>query len=146
MKLRGQLLDAIHVRPLHLHAQRCLDASQFHVQAVFDRTCPGIREPRKLELLIHLLNEFLVGHPSGPLLPRFEHESGVIHVQWRIVGCAVRATDSAEYAGYFRETAKDTILLLEEHLRLFDGDAWKSGRHVESGAFKESWHELAAQT
>ena len=62
LHLRGELLDAVHVRPLNLHTERRLDARQFHVQPVLDGHRPGVGETGKLELRVHLLNQLFVGH------------------------------------------------------------------------------------
>ena len=45
LDLLGQLLDSVHIRPLHVPTKRRFDAGQFHVQPVFNAHRPGAREP-----------------------------------------------------------------------------------------------------
>ena len=113
LHLGADLLDTFHIRTLNLHANRCLDAGELHVEAVLDRHRPGVGEARKLQLSIHLLNQLFVGHPCRPLAPRLQHDGGVVHVQGGVVCGAVRASDGAENALHFGEGADDPVLFLE---------------------------------
>ena len=112
LDLCTSLLDAIERRPLYFHSERGLDSGQFHVQAVFDRHGPGVRESRELELRIHLLNEFFVRHFRPPLLSRFEHDGGVVHVERCVVRGAVGSSNRSEHRFDLRERADDAVLFL----------------------------------
>ena len=142
--MRAGLLDAVERRPLNLHSERRLDAGQLHVQTVFDGHGPGVRQPRKLELGVHLLNQFFVGHSRTPLLARLEHDGRVVHIERRVVGGAVGASDGAEDGFDFGKRSNDAVLLLEQLRGLRDGNSRQRGRHVQRRAFEQRRHELAA--
>src|SRR5579859_295952 len=96
LELSPDLLNLIKGWTLDFHTNRRLDSRQCHIQTVFDRHRPSIRESGKLQPPIHLLNELFIGHPRPPLLAWFQHDSSVIHVQRRVVGCAVGTANSAK--------------------------------------------------
>ena len=142
--LRANLLNPLQVWPLNLQAERRFDPRQFHIEAVFDRHGPSIGQTRKLEFRVHFLNELFVSHPRPPLTAWFEHDRRVIHIEWGVVGRAVRSPDGTEDSFNFRERANDPVLFLEQLRRLPDGDSGQRRRHVESRTFKEGRHELTA--
>ena len=92
---------------------------------------PGIRQSRKLELLVHLANELFVGHPRPPLLARLEHHGRVVHIEGSIVGSTVGSADRAEDGLDFREGSENPVLLLQELRSLRDRNPGKCRGHVE---------------
>ncbi len=144
MHLRANLLDALQIWPLNLQAQRRLDSRQLHVEPVFDRHGPGVGQAGKLEFGIHFLNELFVSHSRPPLTARLEHDRRVIHIEWSVIGRAVRSPDGTEDGFDFGERANDPVLFLEQLRRLSDGDSGQGCRHVESRTLKEGRHELTA--
>ena len=170
---RKQLLDLcshrlylLHRFALHLEAEGRLDARQLHVQAVFYRHSPGIRQPRELQLGIHLGKQLFVGYSWPPPSPGFQHDGGVVHVERRVVGRAVGPAHSAEHALHFRkrsqytilgseslarsvidfwEVAQDAVLFLQERGGLRDANTRQRRWHIERRALKQGRHELAAQ-
>ena len=113
LNLGADLLNAIHVRPLNLHPHRRLDPGQFHVQPALNRHGPGIREAGKLKFLIHLLNQFFVGHSGAPPLAWLQHDRGVVHGQIGIVGGAFGTSDGPENAFNLGEGTDDPVLFLQ---------------------------------
>ena len=96
LHLRTDLLNAGKVSTLNLDPDRRLDSSEFHVQPVLHRHCPGVRQPGELQLLVHQLNQFFVGHTGSPLFAGFQHDGGVIHVERSVVSGAIGAADSSK--------------------------------------------------
>src|SRR5207245_582884 len=94
---------------------------------------------------VHLSNELFVRHPRTPFLSRLEHDGGVIHIKWRVVGGTVGSTDCTEHALDFWKGPEDSVLLLQELRGLRDGNTGKRRGHVQRRAFKQGWHELTAQ-
>ena len=111
--LRTRLLDSFERWPLDLHPEWGFDSGQLHVQSVLDGHGPGVGETRKLQLGVHLLNELFVGHSRTPLLPRLEHDCGVVHIERRVVRGAVRPSDGSEHGFHFRESTYDAVLFLK---------------------------------
>src|SRR5215469_12842463 len=144
LDLRARLLDPCECGPLNLHAERRFDSGEFHVQPVFDRHGPCIRETRELQFGVHLLDQLFVGHSGPPFLPWLEHDGRVVHVERRVIRRAVRPANGSKNRIDFREGAKDTVLFLQQLRSLTDRDSRQGGRHVKSRALKERRHELAA--
>ena len=145
MHPRGKLFDALYIWTLYFEPQWRLDSGQRHIETILHRHGPGIREPRKLEFGIHLLNQLFVGHALRPLLARLQHDCGVVHIERRIVGRAVGASNRTENALHFRECAQNAVLLLEQCSGLLDGNARESCRHVKRRALEQGSHEMTAK-
>src|SRR5207253_4364258 len=94
--LCSELLDLFQIRALKLHSYGRLDSCERHIQPILYRHGPGVRQARKLELLVHLTNEILVGHSRPPLFARLEHDRRVVHIEGSIVGSAVGSSDRTE--------------------------------------------------
>src|SRR5260370_34197928 len=144
LDLNTNLLNSYEGCALYFHPERGFDSGQLHVQAVFYRHGPGIRETRKLELRIHFLNELFVGHPWPPLLSRLEHNGCVVHVERGVVGGAVRSSNRSEYGLDFRKRADDAGLFLQQLSSLTNGNSRQGGGHVQGRTFKQWRHKLAA--
>ena len=98
-----------------------------------------------MQLLVHRLNEFLLGHSRRPLFPRLEHDGRVIHIERRVIGRASDRPTVPNTLSTSGNDADDAVLFLHELGGLRDRDAGQSRRHVERRAFEKGWHELAAQ-
>ncbi len=131
LDLRAHLLDAFDRGALDFHPYRSFDSGQLHIQTIFNRHGPGVRETGKLKFLVHLLKQFFVGHARPPLLAGFEYDGGVIHVERSIIGGAVGAAHYAENRLNLGECANDAILLLQQRSGLSHANAGERGRHVQ---------------
>ena len=123
MHLGARLLDTLDVPALDLQSYGRFYAGELHIQTVLHGHSPGIRQTWKLQLLVHLANQFFVGHACTPLFARFEHDRGVVHIERSIVGGASRAPHRAKDALHFRKRLYDAVLLLQQRGSLVDGNA-----------------------
>lgn len=110
----AQVLNAVEGWTLNFHPHRGLGSGQRHIQPIFHRHSPRVGESGKLEFPGHLLDQFFVGHAGPPLFPRLEHHGGVVHIERRIVGGAIRAAHRAEDAFDFGKGAQHPVLLLQQ--------------------------------
>ncbi len=123
LDLCPQLLDLFQICPLEFHSHRCLDPGESHIEAVLYWHGPGIRQPRKLELLVHFANELFVGHPRPPPFARLKHHGRVIHIEGSIVGSAVGSAHRTEDGLNFWKGSENPILFLQELGSLRDRNA-----------------------
>ncbi len=100
---RSNIFDVRQIGALNLDPHRGLDAGQFHVEPVLDRHGPRIGEARKLELLIHVVDQLFVSHAGTPLVARLEHDGGVVHIERCVVRGAVGAAHGAEHRRRLQE-------------------------------------------
>src|SRR5215471_236309 len=114
LDLRARLLDSFECGPLNLHAEWRFDSGEFHIQAVFDRHGPGIRETRELQFGVHLLDQLFVGPSGPPFLPWFEHDGRVVHIEWRVIRRAVRPANGSNNRIDFRKRTNDAVLFLQQ--------------------------------
>ena len=126
-----ELLDLVQICALKLHAYGRLNPGESHVEAVLHWHGPGVRQPRKLELLVHPANELFVGHPRPPFLARLEHHGRVVHIKWRVVGGTVGPSDHTEDGLNFWKGPENPVLFLQELRRLRDRNTRKCRGHVE---------------
>ncbi len=145
LDLRAGLLNAFQCRSLNLQSKGRLNSCQLHVQTIFDGHGPSVGETRKLELGVHFLDELVVGHPRTPLFTRLEHDGRVVHIERRVIGCAVGAPDRPEYTLDFGERPDDPVLLLQELRGLSDRDSRQGRWHVKGRALEQRRHKLASQ-
>ena len=99
------------------------DACQLHVETVLHWHCPSVRQPRELELFVHFADELFVGHSRPPLPAGLQHDGGVVHIERRVVGRAIRATHCTKNCLNFGEALNDAVLLLKKLRRLRDGNS-----------------------
>jgi hypothetical protein len=85
------------------------------------------------------------GHPRAPLVLGLELDQGLDHGQRRRVGGGVGAADLAEHPLHLRQGRDQPIGLLQQLLRLADGQARQRGRHVHQVALVQVRHELGAE-
>src|SRR5579859_6918987 len=131
LHLCSELLDLLQIWALKLHSYRRLDSCERHIQPILYRHGPGVRQARKLELLVHLADERFVGHPRPPLFARLEHDRRVVHIERSVVGSTVGSSDRAEDGLNFREGSENPILFLQELRSLRDRNTGKRRGHVE---------------
>ncbi len=123
LHLCAEVLDASQIGALDLDADCGLDAGELHVEAVFNGHGPRVGEAWELQLLVHLANEFVVGHAGAPLLARLKHDGGVVHIERGIVGGTIRPADGSEHRRDLGERTDDSVLLLHQGGGLRDGDS-----------------------
>ena len=67
-------LNLVQIRSQDLDADRRLDACEQHVEPIANRLRPDVREPRELQLRVHLRLQLLDRHARPPLLARLQRD------------------------------------------------------------------------